>query len=174
MYTDLPNLRSLITPVPDFPEPGVLFQDISPLLADIEAMDTTLDLMANRLKGQHIDVVLGVDARGFVLGGMLARHLRKGFGMVRKSAKQPPPKIEQSYSLEYGQATLAIREGLIQPGQIVLVVDDVLATGGTLEATCQLIRRQGGIPLCLVLIEIVALQGRAKLQDETVVSILLY
>jgi adenine phosphoribosyltransferase len=173
-HTNHPELRRLIRTVPDFPKPGIPFLDINPLLADRHAYGTALTLMIKRLKGQKIDIVAGLDARGFILGAALAERLNVGFIPLRKSAKLPPPKRERSYVTEYSTDTIALGEGLIKKSQIVLVVDDVLATGGTLEAACALIKECDGIPIALVLIEIEALGGRAKLGTQRVERLLLY
>jgi adenine phosphoribosyltransferase len=173
-HTDHPELRDLIDTVHDFPKPGVPFLNINRLLANPAAFSQALTLMQGLIGRQRIDIVAGLDARGFILGAALAERLNVGFIPIRKSTKLPPPKRERSYTTEYSTDTIAIGEGLIKKGQIVLVVDDVLATGGTLEAACALIKECGGIPITLVLIEIEALGGRAKLGTQRVESLLLY
>ncbi len=179
-HTNHPELRRLIRTVPDFPKPGIPFLDINPLLAEDQFYDLALSLMERLIEREQIDMVVGLDARGFILGSALRERLparrgrRPGFVPLRKSAKLPPPKRERSYTTEYSTDTIAIGEGLIKKGQIVLVVDDVLATGGTLEAACALIKECGGIPIALVLIEIEALGGRTKLGTQRVESLLLY
>lgn len=151
----------------DWPEPGVTFRDITPLLADAEAFGHTISALAARaleLAGGQVDVVVGMEARGFILGGALARELDAGFVPVRKVGKLPGPTYGVDYALEYGTATLEMHQDAVAPGQRAVLVDDVLATGGTMAAADDLVRRGGGVVAGhLVLIELVALGGRAAL-----------
>ncbi|MCB1300212.1 MAG: adenine phosphoribosyltransferase [Tetrasphaera sp.] len=149
--------------VPDFPSPGILFKDIGPLIGDAQAFAAVTEHW--RLRHQHrVDAVVGIDARGFIFGGALALALGVGFVPVRKAGKLPGPTVEKSYDLEYGSATLAVQRGALEPGQRVVVIDDVLATGGTARAACELIEEVGGeVTAFEVVLELAALDGRAKL-----------
>lgn len=151
--------------IPDFPEPGVVFKDFTPLLLDPPLRDRIVADTVARRRGQ-VDVVAGIEARGFILGAMIAHELGVGFVPVRKAGKLPAAVHTESYSLEYGEATLEIHQDAVDHHERVLVVDDVLATGGTLAATCELVKRCGasvaGIELVL---EIGALGGRAQLTE---------
>ena len=131
-----------IRDIPDFPQAGVLFKDFTPLLADGAAFAAVTHDISSRDAGQ-VDVVVGIEARGFILGAAVAHHLGSGFVPVRKSGKLPGPSLSEEYTLEYGTAVLEVHEGALQPGERALVVDDVLATGGTVAATCRLVERAG-------------------------------
>ncbi len=156
--------------VPDWPEAGVTFRDITPLLADADAFDQMIGALASRaleLAGGRVDVVVGMEARGFILGGALARALGAGFVPVRKAGKLPSATFSVDYALEYGTATLEMHQDAVAPGQRVVLVDDVLATGGTMAAADELVRRGGGtVAGHLVLIELAALGGRAALSAD--------
>lgn len=153
--------------VPDFPEPGVLFKDVMPLLATPEAREQVVRDMARRHRG-GVDVVVGIEARGFVLGAMLAHELRLPFVTVRKPGKLPGTVHGADYALEYGTARLEVQDGALTADQRVLLVDDVLATGGTAVAAVGLVRRSGATPVALeVLLEIAALAGRARVVTES-------
>lgn len=161
--TDLgTRIAGLLRDVPDFPEPGVLFKDISPLLADADAFDAVLHaLAAGAIDGA--DVVAGVEARGFLMAGALARQLHAGLVPVRKAGKLPPPTLRRSYDLEYGSATIEVPTGLLE-GKRVLLVDDVLATGGTLRAAAELLAEAGATVVGMaVIVELGFLRGRAAL-----------
>ena len=149
--------------IPDFPEPGVVFKDFTPLLLDPELRDRVVGDTVQRRRGQ-VDVVAGIEARGFILGAMIAQQLGVGFVPVRKEGKLPGAVHTQSYSLEYGTATLEIHQDAVSHHERVLVVDDVLATGGTLAATCELIEACGASVAAIeIVLEIGFLQGREKL-----------
>jgi adenine phosphoribosyltransferase len=156
------RVRELIRDVPDFPQPGILFRDLTPLLADAEGFESVVDgLIAD---APAVDVVVGIEARGFVLGAAVARALRLGVVGVRKPGKLPVVAHRAEYSLEYGTATLELPAGVLRPGQRVLVVDDVLATGGTLAAACELVERAGAeVSGLAVVVELADLRGRARL-----------
>ena len=157
-------LKAHLRNVPDFPAPGILFKDITPLLADPRALHITLDLLAERFIGEHIDVIVGVEARGFIFGGALAARLNGGFVPVRKPGKLPAKTDRLAYRLEYGEAELEMHQGSIAPGARVLIVDDLLATGGTAAAAAELARRQGGkVVGYAFVVELDFLDGRARL-----------
>jgi adenine phosphoribosyltransferase len=161
-------LRAHLRDVPDFPKPGILFKDITPLLADPRAFHVTLDLLAERFIGEHVDVVVGVESRGFIFGGALAARLNASFVPVRKPGKLPYKTDEVAYALEYGEAVLQMHVDTIKAGARVLVVDDLLATGGTAAAAAELTRRQGGVVTGFAfVIELDFLGGREKLLKAT-------
>jgi adenine phosphoribosyltransferase len=136
-------VRSFIRDVPDWPKPGVIFRDITPLLLDGQAFRVLIDLLVYRHMRQRLDLIAGIDARGFIIGSALAYALNIGFVPVRKQGKLPYKTLSQSYSLEYGSATVEIHEDAVQPGQRVLVVDDLVATGGTMMAAIHLLQKLG-------------------------------
>lgn len=163
-YDAIEKVKSLIAEYPDYPKPGILFRDISPLLLDPSGLALSIELLANPFRGKHIDVVVGAESRGFIFGTAVACCLSAGFALVRKPGKLPGKTIKRSYGLEYGQDSLEMRQGSIQKGQRVLVVDDVLATGGTLEACCKMVQELGGnIVSGAVLIELSDLKARDRI-----------
>ena len=174
--TDLESrLRAAIRDVPDFPKPGILFKDITPVLADPKLFRATVDHFAELHAGSHIDVVVGMESRGFLFGAPLAMALSAAFVPARKPGKLPYDSIEVSYSLEYGTATLVMHSDAVRKGQKVLIVDDLLATGGTASATCKLVERLGGqVVACCFVIELGFLDGRKALQGFPVESIVHY
>ena len=162
---------SRIRDIPDFPQPGVLFKDFTPLLADGEAFAAVVHYVAGRYAGR-VDVVVGIEARGFIIGAAVAHHLDIGFVPVRKSGKLPGPSLREEYTLEYGSAVLEMHESALLPGQRVLVVDDVLATGGTVAATCLLVERAGATVTGIdVVLELTFLGGREKVGDRPLYAI---
>jgi adenine phosphoribosyltransferase len=172
--TDLQEqIQRLIRDIPDFPKPGVVFKDISPLLADHDGLTAVVRGLAaaGRHDGDHdatvsVDKVVGIEARGFILAAPVALHLGTGFVPVRKKGKLPGPTHEVSYALEYGEATLEVHQDAIAPGDRVLVIDDVLATGGTVNATRELVETCGGVVAGVaVLMELSFLSGRQALGD---------
>ncbi len=169
------RIRSLIRDIPDFPKPGIVFKDVTPLLADGPAFAEAVDALAGRYDGRGIDRVVAMEARGFILGAPLALRLGAGFVPVRKKGKLPHETIEETYALEYGQDTLQMHRDALIRGHRVLVVDDVLATGGTAAAVARLVRTLGAeIVECAFLMELDFLGGRAKLGDIPVHSLLRY
>ncbi|MEM7809835.1 MAG: adenine phosphoribosyltransferase [Planctomycetota bacterium] len=175
MKDPVAQLKSLIQDVPDFPEPGILFRDITPLLADPAGLALSIELMANPFRGQGIDLVIGAESRGFIFGTAVACCLSAGFGLVRKPGKLPREKRSRDYALEYGTNTLEMHAGDVKPGQKVLICDDVLATGGTMAACIELVKDLGGdVVAAAVLIELEALGGRAQLGDTPVHSVAKY
>jgi adenine phosphoribosyltransferase len=169
------TLKSKIRSVPDFPKAGINFFDITTLLRDKDGFRLTIEALAKPFDGDKIDVVVGVESRGFILGGAVADRLGTGFAPVRKKGKLPSHTVQETYDLEYGTDCLEIHSDAIEKGQRVLIIDDVLATGGTAAATIKLIRRLGGDVRSLAfLIELEFLNGRAKLGNEKVFSVLKY
>jgi adenine phosphoribosyltransferase len=169
------DLRSKIRDIKDFPTEGVLFKDITTLLKDGPAFRAVVDHLARRYVEERVDVVVGIESRGFIFGGALAHQLRAGFVPVRKLGKLPSKTIEVEYELEYGRDALAIHEDAVQPGQRVLAVDDLLATGGTMAATLRLIEQLGGhIVGVAFMIELAFLHGRDKLRNYPLHSLIVY
>lgn len=167
------DYRSLIRDVPDFPSPGILFRDITPLLAQPEALAGLIDLLANRYRDAGIQKVIGIESRGFIFGAPLACRLGAGFVPARKLGKLPAEVIQESYDLEYGVNTLTMHVDAIAPAEKVLVIDDVIATGGTIEATCKLAERLGAqIVEVVTIIELTFLKGRDKLGRRPFYSIM--
>lgn len=172
---EITYLESKIRDIYDFPKPGVVFKDITPLLADVQATKQVLDLFLKRLDGKKIDKVIGMESRGFFFGTLLAQRLGAGFVPVRKPGKLPFETIAQTYDLEYGQDQLEIHSDSIKKGENVLIHDDVLATGGTAEAAVKLVETLGGNIVQLnFLIELTFLKGVQKLGNHEVYSILKY
>jgi adenine phosphoribosyltransferase len=169
------TLKAKIRHVPDFPKAGILFYDITTLLRDPAGFKLAIESLALPYENQHIDLVVGIESRGFILGGAVADRLGTGFTPVRKPGKLPAKTVRETFSLEYGTDSLEIHEDAIDAGHRVLIVDDVLATGGTAAATARLVRHTACDLVGLAfLIELVALNGRAKLPDEKVFSVLQY
>jgi adenine phosphoribosyltransferase len=169
------HLKKLIREVPDFPKKGILFYDITTLLKDKFGYATLIDLLAERYIGKDIDLILGMEARGFIFGPALAYRLNAGFVPVRKPGKLPAPTTRVEYDLEYGSNVLEIHKDAIQRGQRVLIVDDLLATGGTAEATAKLASSLGGeIAGLAFVVELDFLHGRDKLKPHDVFSVLHY
>jgi adenine phosphoribosyltransferase len=172
---DCEPLKDMIRAVPDFPKPGILFYDITTLLKDSNGFAQLIDAFAQYYIGKHVDLVLGIEARGFIFGPALAYRLNAGFVPVRKPGKLPAETLTIKYDLEYGSDSLQIHKDAIQPGQRVIVVDDLLATGGTMLATTDLVKQMGGeIVGVTVAIELDFLKGRAKFPDVDVFSLMHY
>jgi adenine phosphoribosyltransferase len=173
--TDCEPLKALVRTVPDFPKPGILFYDITTLLKDPKGFAALIDALAQYYIDKDIDLVLGIEARGFIFGPALAYRLNAGFVPVRKPKKLPGPTARVTYDLEYGSDTLEIHVDAILPGQRVVLVDDLLATGGTMEATIKLVQQLGGEIAGLgFAIELDFLKGRDRFQDYDVFSLLHY
>ncbi len=169
------TLKTRIRHVPDFPKAGILFYDVTTLLRDPEGFKLSIDTMAEPYKDAGISLVVGIESRGFILGAAVADRIGAGFAPVRKVGKLPSTKIRVSYDLEYGTDSLEIHSDAVDKGQKVLIVDDLLATGGTARATVDLVRQLGGeVVGVAVLIELVGLNGRAKLAGENVRAVLQY
>jgi adenine phosphoribosyltransferase len=169
------DLKQHIRHVPDFPTAGILFYDIPTLLRDPRGLDATIERLSAPYLDQRVDLVVGIESRGFILGSAVARRLGAGFVPIRKPGKLPAKRLKETYSLEYGTDTLEIHEDAVQAGQHVLIVDDVLATGGTAAAASRLVRQLGGnLQGLAFLIELRFLNGLSKLEGEKVFSVLQY
>lgn len=169
------SYRALIRAVPDFPSPGIVFRDITPLLRDARALARVVDAFAERYRDSRVDLVAGIESRGFLFGTPIAVALRAGFVPIRKMGKLPGDTIHRAYQLEYGSNHLEIHRDAVEYGQRVLLVDDVLATGGTAAASVELIRELGGeLVGAAFAIELEALQGRSRLPEVQVFSLLTY
>jgi adenine phosphoribosyltransferase len=169
------DLKTKIRHVPDFPKAGILFYDITTLLQDPVGFRAAVDSLSLPFKDQGIDIVVGIESRGFIFGAVVADRIGAGFAPVRKPGKLPSTSVRATYNLEYGSDSLELHEDAVRRGQRVLIVDDLLATGGTARATLDLVKRLGGTVHGLAfLIELVALNGRAKLAGEQVLTVLQY
>jgi adenine phosphoribosyltransferase len=169
------DLKKLIREVPDFPKPGILFYDITTLLKDSDGFAGVIDGLKSHYNGTRVDLVLGIEARGFIFAPALAYALHAGFVPVRKPKKLPAATVRVTYDLEYGQDSLEMHADAIQPGNRVLIVDDLLATGGTAAAAARLVREAGGTVAGLgFVVELTFLNGRAKLPEYDVFSLLQY
>jgi adenine phosphoribosyltransferase len=169
------DLKALIRDVPDFPKPGIVFKDIMPLLADADALRETVDLLAQWVEPRQPDLILGAEARGFITGGALACRLGCGFVAARKPGKLPWRTVSAKYALEYGYDVLELHADAIGPGQRVIVHDDVLATGGTARAKCELVEQLGGEVVGVAfIISLEFLNGRDRLADYDVFSLIEY
>jgi len=172
---DTERLRSTIRDIPDFPEPGVGFKDLTPLLADPVAFSSVVDAIVVRFGRGQIDKVVGIESRGFIIGAPVAYHFGAGFVPLRKAGKLPAETIARTYDLEYGQATLEIHVDAFQPGERVLIVDDVLATGGTARAACDLVEAAGGkISGLAFVVELGFLGGIERLAGYDTMSLVTY
>ncbi len=171
----LNHLHALIRDVPDFPKPGIIFKDITPLLADPSGLCLAVELMANPYRKAKVDLVCGAESRGFIFGTAIAQTLGAGFIPLRKPGKLPSRRVTAEYDLEYGTDKLEVHADAVRPGQRVLMVDDLLATGGTMQASCQLLSDlRAEIVGIAILIELEALGGRRRLAPRQVHSVLSY
>ncbi|MEO9660597.1 adenine phosphoribosyltransferase [Maribacter dokdonensis] len=169
------DFKSFIRDVPNFPKDGIIFKDITPLLQSPEMLNKTTEALAQLVNGQKIDKVVGMESRGFIFGPLLASKLNAGFVPIRKPGKLPSTTLSETYDLEYGTDTLEIHTDSIKKGDMVLIHDDVLATGGTASAACKLVEKLGGtIVQCNFLIEITFLEGISKIEDYEAKSLLKY
>lgn len=167
------DLKQIIRDIPDFPKKGIIFKDITTLLQDAKSYQRMVDLLAHRYIGQHIDKVVGVEARGFIIGSVLAYKLGAGVVLVRKPGKLPSETFSKTYALEYGTDTLEIHKDAIKPGEKILIADDLLATGGTMAAVVEMVKQQGGdIVECCFMSELTFLDGRKRLPEGKVYSLL--
>lgn len=169
------DLKDYIRSIPDFPTEGIVFRDITTLLKEPTALKAAVDALVEPLAGEKIDLVVAAEARGFIFGGEVACLLGAGFVPVRKPGKLPAETVERTYELEYGTDTLTVHKDAIKPGDRVLVLDDLLATGGTGKACCELVEDLGGeVVACLFLIELSYLGGRGKLEGRRIISLIDY
>lgn len=175
MNDDVASIRRAIRDIPDFPKPGIVFKDITPLLANGPLFTITIDLLAERYREKKIDTVLGIESRGFIIGSALAYRLGAGFSVVRKPGKLPYETHSASYQLEYGSDALEIHIDAISSGARVVIADDLIATGGTAAATAELVAKLGGTVVeCAFVIELSFLNGREKLKPYGVYSLIQY
>ena len=169
------HLEDYVLSIPDFPKPGILFRDITSLVQDPDGLADAIDGLLGTVKNVEFDTVVGLESRGFIFGTPIAYQLHKGFVPVRKKGKLPRETVSVKYALEYGEAELEIHKDSIRPGERVLVIDDLLATGGSLEAACQLIEELGGQVVKLaVVMELAGLKGRDRLSKYDVTSLITY
>ncbi len=169
------KLEEYVTTIPDFPEPGIMFRDITTVVQDADGLRLAIDTMTDLIDDIHYDVIVGAESRGFVFGMPIAYNERKPFVMVRKKGKLPRETVSEKYNLEYGTAEVEMHVDSIKPGQRVVVVDDLVATGGTLEATCKLVEKLGGkVVAIVVLMELAGLNGRERLKNYRLESAIKY
>ena len=167
------NLKDYIASIPDYPKKGVIFRDISPLMGDGEAYREATKQIVDYAEEKQIDMIVGPEARGFIIGCPVAYELGVGFAPARKKGKLPRETIEVDYGLEYGEATLTLHKDAIKPGQRVLICDDLLATGGTIAATIELIEKLGGVVAgCAFLVELIDLNGRDKIKGYDILTLM--
>lgn len=169
------KLEDYVRSIPDFPEPGIIFRDVTSILQDADGLKLAIDSMQECLKDTEVDVIVGTESRGFMFGVPIAYNLHKPFVPVRKKGKLPCETVSRSYDLEYGSATIEMHRDSIKPGQKVAVIDDLIATGGTVEAAVKLIEELGGEVVKIVfLMELAGLKGREKLAGYDVASVIRY
>ena len=169
------QLQDYVRTIPDFPEPGIMFRDITSVIQDPDGLQLAINEMQDLIKDLDIDVVVGAESRGFIFGTAIAYNLKKGFVMIRKKGKLPCETVSEDYDLEYGSATLEMHKDSIKPGQKVIIVDDLIATGGTVKAMIKMIERLGGIVAgVLVMVELKGLKGREALGDYKLYSAISY
>jgi adenine phosphoribosyltransferase len=169
------DLAAKIRSIPGFPKPGIVFRDITPLLLDSAARTAAVDELAKRFRAEKPEVVVGIESRGFIVGALVADRLGVGLALVRKKGKLPFTTVSGSYDLEYGTDTIEMHTDAIRPGQRVLVIDDLLATGGTATTTCKLVEKVGGnVVGCGFLIELAFINGRSRLQRRNVQALISY
>lgn len=169
------TLQDYVTEIPDFPKEGILFRDVTTILSDAEGFHMAIDSLVDLVKDKDFDLVVGTESRGFLFGAPVAYALGKGFVLARKKGKLPRDTISASYDLEYGQATLEMHRDAIKPGQKVVLIDDLIATGGTIEAVVKMVEELGGeIVKVAFVMELAGLKGREKLKDLDVDSLIIY
>ena len=169
------KIEEYVRSIPDFPEPGIIFRDVTSVLQDADGLQLAIDSMQDCLKGEEFDVITGLESRGFIFGMPIAYNLHKPFVLVRKAGKLPCETISRTYDLEYGSATIEMHKDSIKPGQKVVIVDDLIATGGSVEAAIKLVEELGGIVVKVVfLMELAGLKGRERLKDYDVASVICY
>ncbi len=167
VHKEIEELRALIRDVPDFPKPGIVFKDITPLLHKAWALQKVIDFIGNRYVGSGIDIVAGIESRGFILASALAYKIGAGLAIIRKPGKLPYKTLSATYTLEYGEDRIEVHEDAIQKGMKVVLIDDVLATGGTMNAAIDLVERLGGSIINIdFLLELTALNGRRRIEER--------
>ena len=169
------KIEDYVRSIPDFPEEGIIFRDVTSILQDADGLQLAVDSMQALVEGTEADVIVGAESRGFIFGAPIAYNLHKPLVLVRKKGKLPCETVEQSYDLEYGSATVEMHKDSIKPGQKVVIVDDLIATGGTVEATAKLVEELGGeVVMIIFLMELAGLKGREKLAKYDVASVICY
>ncbi len=169
------KLEDYVRSIPDFPEPGIIFRDVTSILQDADGLELAIDSLQKLLDGVEADVIVGTESRGFIFGMPVAYNLHKPFVLVRKKGKLPCETISESYDLEYGSATIEMHKDSIKPGQKVVIIDDLIATGGTVEAAARMIERLGGeVVKILFVMELAGLKGRERLKKYDVDSVICY
>lgn len=169
------KIEEYVRSIPDFPEPGIIFRDVTSILQDADGFALAVDSMQALLDGVEVDAIAGAESRGFIFGAPIAYNLHKPFVLIRKKGKLPCETIESSYDLEYGSATIEMHKDAVTPGQKVVLVDDLIATGGTIEATARMVEELGGkVVKIITLMELAGLNGRKRLKDYDVASVICY
>lgn len=173
--TNKKKLEEYVISIPDFPEPGVIFRDVTSILQDADGLQLAIDSIQALLKDVDVDVIVGTESRGFIFGVPVAYNLHKPFVPVRKKGKLPRETISREYDLEYGSAVIEMHKDAIKPGQKVVLIDDLIATGGTIEAAAKMVEELGGVVVKVVFImELAGLNGRERLKDYDVASVICY
>lgn len=169
------NVADYVRSIPDFPEPGIIFRDITSVIQDADGLQAAIEELQSFINPEEVDVIVGTESRGFIFGAPIAYNLHKPFVLIRKKGKLPCETISREYALEYGTAAVEIHKDAIKPGQRVVVIDDLLATGGTIEACNKLVEELGGVVAKdLFLIELAGLQGRERLKEYQIDSVVCY
>ena len=169
------KVEDYVVSIPDFPEPGIIFRDVTSVIQDAEGLQLAIDEMQKLLEGVEFDVIAGAESRGFIFGMPIAYNLKKPFVLVRKKGKLPRETVEMSYDLEYGSATIEMHKDSIKPGQKVVLIDDLIATGGTIEACARMVEQLGGeVVKIIFLMELAGLKGRDRLAKYDVASVITY
>lgn len=169
------KVEDYVVSIPDFPEPGIIFRDVTSVIQDADGLQLAIDELQKLLDGVEFDVIAGAESRGFIFGMPVAYNMKKPFVLIRKKGKLPRETVEMSYDLEYGSATIEMHKDSIKPGQKVVIVDDLIATGGTIEAAAKLVEQLGGeVVKIIFLMELAGLEGRKKLEKYDVASVVRY
>ncbi len=169
------ELKDYVISIPDFPEPGIIFRDITGILNEAEGIQLAIDSLQNFIKDVDFDIIVGAESRGFIFGMPVAYNMKKPFALIRKKGKLPRETVSRSYSLEYGEATIEMHKDAIKPGDKVVLVDDLLATGGTMEAAASLVEELGGEVVKIIFVmELAGLKGREKLSKYDIESAIIY
>lgn len=169
------KVEDYVVSIPDFPEPGIIFRDVTSVIQDAEGLQLAIDELQKLLDGVEFDVIAGAESRGFIFGMPIAYNLKKPFVLIRKKGKLPRETVEMSYDLEYGSATIEMHRDSVKPGQKVVLIDDLIATGGTIEAAARLVEQLGGeVVKIIFLMELAGLEGRKRLEKYDVASVVCY